>query len=235
MQRTIELNGIVVPYEFTRKRVKNINVRIGRNGKLSVSCGPRTSINYVEDFLRSKADFILQGMNKINARMLKAIRPVHYITGEKVCVFGEECEIELYKGERNCVIFEFPVIKLVTKDPNNFDVRKRTYDNWKNKAIKKKILEMCEFYYPHFEELGVEYPKEIKFRTMTSKWGSCRPERKILTFNNNLFETPEECIAYVVVHEFAHFIEPNHSDRFWRQVQKVMPDYKARRELLNKF
>ena len=70
---------------------------------------------------------------------------------------------------------------------------------------------------------------------MTSKWGCCRPQRGILTFNNNLFEVPLECTAYVVVHEFAHFIEANHSARFYRQVEKVMPDYRNRMKLLNDF
>ena len=47
--------------------------------------------------------------------------------------------------------------------------------------------------------------------------------------------TPEELIAYIVVHEMAHFLEANHSERFWAHVEDVMPDYKARRKLLREY
>ena len=75
----------------------------------------------------------------------------------------------------------------------------------------------------------------IKFKTYKSKWGSCDTVKKILTFNYNLFETPEECVRYVVVHEFAHLIIPNHSARFYRVVSKVMPDWKNARRTLNEY
>jgi predicted metal-dependent hydrolase len=45
---------------------------------------------------------------------------------------------------------------------------------------------------------------------------------------------PEAAIDYVVVHELAHLLEMNHSDRFWRIVATVFPDYKERRRLLKK-
>ncbi len=235
MQRTIELNGITVPYELTRKKVKNINVRINKNGKMSVSCGQKTSINYVEDFLRSKSDFILRAMNKAKARLDNKVRPEFFVTNEEVCVYGKKCIIKLYRGDVNKVFFSYPNINLVVKDPTSYEIRKRTYETWKNKQIKNKVLELCKSYYPVFESKGVLYPKEIKFRTMTSKWGCCRPQRGTLTFNNNLFEVPLECIEYVVVHEFAHFLEANHSARFYNQVANVLPDYKAREKLLNEF
>ena len=43
---------------------------------------------------------------------------------------------------------------------------------------------------------------------------------------------PAECIEYVVLHEFAHFVHPNHSKDFYALVEKLMPDWKERREML---
>ena len=46
--------------------------------------------------------------------------------------------------------------------------------------------------------------------------------------------TPPEVIDYVIVHELCHIKEMNHSKKFWTEVEKVIPEYKARREWLKK-
>lgn len=43
---------------------------------------------------------------------------------------------------------------------------------------------------------------------------------------------PPEILDYVVVHELAHRKEMNHSDRFWAEVERVLPDYRQRRAWL---
>ena len=54
----------------------------------------------------------------------------------------------------------------------------------------------------------------------------------ILKFNTNLMYAPRECIEYVVFHEFTHFIEANHSARFYSELEKVCPEWKERRKIL---
>ena len=43
---------------------------------------------------------------------------------------------------------------------------------------------------------------------------------------------PEAAREYVVVHELCHLVEMNHSKRFYNLIEKIMPDYKARKKLL---
>ena len=97
---------------------------------------------------------------------------------------------------------------------------------------RREVETLCRRVYPDFEGLGVEWP-EIRIRSMVSRWGSCHPAKGILTFARQLIEVPESCIEYVVVHEFSHFIHPDHSPRFHDFLTKVMPDWKERRSLLN--
>ncbi|MDR0946574.1 MAG: M48 family metallopeptidase [Ruminococcus sp.] len=93
------------------------------------------------------------------------------------------------------------------------------------------LTEIVENTYPLFEKYAVPFPK-LKFRDMTSRWGSCQPRRGVITLNKRLLEVPRECAEYVVMHEFAHFILLNHSKQFYEFLAVLMPDWKERRTLL---
>jgi predicted metal-dependent hydrolase len=96
---------------------------------------------------------------------------------------------------------------------------------------RRVLTEIVENTYPIFEKYGVPFPK-LKFRDMTSRWGSCQPRRGVITLNKRLLEVPRECAEYVVMHEFAHFIHLNHSKQFYEFLGTLMPDWKERRRIL---
>lgn len=97
--------------------------------------------------------------------------------------------------------------------------------------LKELILALCNNVYPYYEKQGIKHP-EIKFRRMVSRWGSCHTKKGILTFSTNLMYAPAECIEYVVWHEFTHFLQPNHSRRFYDELLKVCPNWKESRNKL---
>lgn len=82
-------------------------------------------------------------------------------------------------------------------------------------------------------KMGVTYGT-ISIRQQATRWGSCS-SRGNLNFNWTLILTPEPLQDYVVVHELAHRLEMNHSDRFWKIVESQIPDYKERRNLLRTY
>ena len=43
---------------------------------------------------------------------------------------------------------------------------------------------------------------------------------------------PKTALEYVVVHELAHFIHPNHSLQFWNLVKSIYPNYSKSKEIL---
>jgi predicted metal-dependent hydrolase len=47
-----------------------------------------------------------------------------------------------------------------------------------------------------------------------------------------LIMAPPNVLEYVAAHEVAHMVELNHSDRFWRVVKRLMPDYNQHRHWL---
>src|SRR5690606_11031741 len=72
----------------------------------------------------------------------------------------------------------------------------------------------------------------INLRAMRSQWGSCAVNGKI-TFNTHLIKAPIACIDYVILHELCHHSEHNHSDRFYRLLSQVSPNWKQVKQYLD--
>ena len=68
---------------------------------------------------------------------------------------------------------------------------------------------------------------------MKTKWGSCNRETGHIWFNLELVGKHPDCLEYIVVHEMAHLLERNHGDRFTSLMDRLMPNWRQRRDQLN--
>jgi predicted metal-dependent hydrolase len=69
---------------------------------------------------------------------------------------------------------------------------------------------------------------------MRTRWGSCNPRAGTLRLNTELARKPRECLEYIVVHELLHLLEPTHNERFKALLNRHLPAWPRRRELLNR-
>ena len=67
----------------------------------------------------------------------------------------------------------------------------------------------------------------ITITSAKTRFGSCSSKGNI-SFSYRLMLYPRELVDYVIVHELAHLSEMNHSDRFYRIIESVLPDYRER-------
>ncbi|MCD4704821.1 M48 family metallopeptidase [bacterium] len=93
-----------------------------------------------------------------------------------------------------------------------------------------KIISQRVRYYSSLS--GFKYNK-IKITKAKKRWGSCS-YRNNLNFPMRLGLAPLEVIDYVAIHELCHIKEKNHSQKFWNEVEKLMPDYQKQRAWLKK-
>ena len=106
---------------------------------------------------------------------------------------------------------------------------KREYE-----ANKQKVLSLITTRLQFFNSLYKHTYHRVSVRNQTSLWGSCTRSGN-LQFNYKLMYLPPRSIDYVIVHELCHLKEHNHSERFWRLVARMIPDYKAIRKSLHQY
>ncbi len=94
---------------------------------------------------------------------------------------------------------------------------KRAYDTFYKELAKKYLPQRVA----HFEaKMGLKC-KDIRYRKMKRRWGSCS-STGIITFNTNLLKRDKHFIDEVVVHELAHLVHFNHSKAFYEFVARYI-------------
>lgn len=232
MERSITLNGQKINYELTQKDVKNLNLRIRRDGTVCVSANRRVPIKQIEAFLKEHADFVLNALARYMEEERVKTSKREFNSGDVIKILGEERILNVEHGTKNSVHCNKLSLTLTVKDCSDVELKRRVFEKWEKEQASLLITEICEAMHPYFKNAVPCFP-QIKFRRMTSRWGSCQPTKNILTFNVMLLEAPVECIEYVVAHEFTHFLEANHSKSFYNKLEEIMPDWKARKNKLN--
>ena len=229
--RKIVLNSRELEYELTRKRVKNINLRIKPDGRLCVSANVFVSTKRIDDFLVSHADKIIKTLDRF-AEKQQALSKEHVLkNGTTVSILGENKILKIVESNKSKAEIVENELLIYLKDPSDELQKEKVFASFKKSLCETVIKQICDNTYPRFEKMGILYPT-IKFRKMKSRWGSCHPKKGILTFNTHLVLYPIEAIEYVVMHEFVHFLHPDHSKSFYRTLDSFMPDWKERKRLL---
>jgi hypothetical protein len=111
-------------------------------------------------------------------------------------------------------------------------------------SIQNRALVLSEFYRAQLkaqvEKLIPEWQQRIAVevadwhvKKMKTKWGSCNVGAKRIWFNLELAKKPPECLEYILVHELIHLLERKHNERFRAHMDKFMPNWRERRDLLN--
>ena len=99
------------------------------------------------------------------------------------------------------------------------------------KALRKRAREILPGKVQYFASLIGVTPGRITVTGARTSFGTCSGKNN-LSFSFYLMRFPDEAVDYVVVHELCHILQHNHSKEFYKEIEKILPDYKEREKLL---
>ena len=217
-------------YELERKAVKNLNLRIRSDGTVHLSIPRATTIAAAEKFLCDREEWVLGALARMEKRA--EAHPAGEAVGDSLPYLGGSLAVEWRAGKPAGIEARPDEGRLAVTlpDPTDGEMRAAAVETFEKAETTRLVAALVERYYPLFSPRGVAYPKAIRVKAMKTRFGSCSP-KGYLNFSSRLCEYPLPFVEYVVVHELCHFLEANHSDRFWREVERILPDWRERERL----
>jgi predicted metal-dependent hydrolase len=180
---------------------------------------PRTSLPRALNFLKSNRDWVESRLAALPPR-------IAFAEGEEVPVLGIGHRIRCVarSREHGPVWIEGRELRVTGQGPH---VARRVRDFLKERArgeLGRRARRLAA-------QIGKNVGR-ITVRDTTTRWGSCSANGN-MAFSWRLVMAPEAVLNYVVAHEVAHLVEMNHGPRFWKLVERLVPDYERHRDWLN--
>ena len=209
----------VKPDEIIRSRRKTLAITIDSFSRLIVRAPLAMSEARIFAFLEEKEAWILK---KKEARQGVGIcLPPENLNGYELILLGEKCKIYVVDTARVRYDGDTKSIYLPEKNPQEKLIK------WLKDNAKRIFTTVTE---RTAKCMGTSY-KSVMITSARGRWGSCSGDNA-LHYSFLLIYAPKDVLEYVIVHELAHTKHKNHSKTFWAEVEKYVPDWKAKRNWL---
>lgn len=221
------INGFDI--EIKRKKVKNINLKVYPDLRVSVSAPYNMELSFIKRMIISKEKWLKEKL-KVYEEQLRLTKR-KYVSGEDHYLNGKRYILTLIDSNRPSVIKQGSkkLVMNVRKSSSIENKEKLMYSFYKTELEKK-----LNKFIPELEDsIGVN-SNGYCIRKMKNKWGSCNIEKKFLNFNVELAKKKDNEIKYVIVHELVHLIEKKHNDKFSELVATYCPKWETYHKSLNK-
>jgi predicted metal-dependent hydrolase len=219
-----------VSYAVVRTRRSTADIIIERDGNVLVRAPQWVDDEQVDDIVASKQYWIFQGLAEW--RDLNATRVLReYKNGEGFLYLGRAYRLLLVCDQDEALRLRngrFTLRRDVVEQGEMAAARAAFRDFYIARGL-ERIRQRVDYYAP---KVGVT-AKAVRVRELGHRWASCSPAGA-LAFHWKCMMPPLTVIDYIVVHELCHFHQRDHTDAFWNEIDKVLPDYRERKEWLRK-
>ena len=207
----VEIEGIGKVRLIRRRNSARISMRLKTDGTLSINFPWYVTEHEALKFARGNIRWIEEQQQK------RIERKKVYHPGETINTKFHIIEIKQSEKETgyasikgNKVIVVLPALRPVeSNESQGFinEIRAKTYRREARSYLPERTAALAQ-------EHGLSYNK-VFIKRLKSKWGSCS-NKKNINLNLYLMALPDHLIDYIILHELAHTIEPNHGPGFWR-------------------
>lgn len=204
-------------YVFNPKSRKYI-LRLQRSGSFRVTVPRGGNIPTAKQFARKHLQWMEDSLAKHELRTKNS----EWKIGTEIFFKGQLFKIEAGPSGAFVKLGEELIAVCVT----DIDHRRSIRNHLAKIAVsefRKKVV--------HFAQVHQIPVKRLKIGNQRTRWGSYS-SKGTLALNWRLIQTPESVADYLILHELMHHRQMNHSHKFWREVEKVCPDYQKAEQWL---
>ncbi len=222
----------MIDYQLKRnRRTKSIKLKINHEGEVLVIAPLILPKFLIEQFIKKNSVWIKthQDKYKKNSSLNRGVK-----------VFGQDYEVKFFYQPKKKLGWQIELNEL-SYNNSQYDEKEKDWQQLgkleKNKLeifLRQTIESYVRKRVPQIQKkMNLEGKvKRICIKKLNSRWGSCSSMGN-LNFNYKLVHYPPDVIDYVLIHELAHLVHLNHSDKFWALVAKYDGQYKKHRLMLN--
>ena len=149
-----------------------------------------------------------------------------FVTGETILYLGRNYRLEITDKDFEDIQFDSRFYVSSRQKSHASEL----FQAWYMERAQEKFLPRIR----HFAEvMGVAYNR-LLISDLKYRWASCTPKNN-LNFNWRIIKGPMYVVDYLIVHELAHLLEPNHTQKFWNIIAVQIPDYEKPKKWLKDF
>jgi len=212
--------------QTNRKKTASIEIK---NNSIKVIVPKTLSEDRIKALIQQRASWIEKKI-RTQAEM-PPFRPKEYVNGEDFTYLGKNYRLKRITSNTKETklkngYLHVPVNQNASPSVQEKEINASLTQWYKTHAL-KKLQQKTDRY---AKQMNVT-PRSVTVKDYKARWGSCSTSGDI-TYNWKIIMAPHRIVDYVVVHELAHLLEHNHSDKYWKHVENMMTDFRERREWL---
>ena len=226
--KRISVSGI--PVEVVRKDIKNLHLGVyPPMGRVRVAAPLVVNDEAVRLAVIDKLGWIKRQRAKFAKQPRQSEREM--VNGESHYFLGRRYRLRVHEqdGAARVALRGVASMDLFVRPGASAEKREAVLLDWHRASLRSVIADLLAQWQP---ELGVQ-AAHWGIKKMKTKWGSCNVSARRIWLNLELAKKPVQCLEYIVVHELVHLLERNHTERFTALMDRHLPDWRTRREVLN--
>jgi predicted metal-dependent hydrolase len=229
---SVQFGSTTIEYFVSFAKRKTAAVEVYPDSQVIITAPEGCEPAALEALIRKRARWIVRQQQQF-ATYPPPEMPRAYISGESYRYLGRQYRLKVLAGQFEDVRLERSLIYVTVPERDNAKQVQHVLEQWYRDNAKRIFYERLEVCYPRIERLSIASPS-LAIRSMKTRWGSCSPSG-LITLNPRLVQTPVDCIDYVLLHELCHLKEHNHSKKYYQLLDQTLPDWRERRQKLNRF